>query len=59
MDRYDGYNRDYYYFPRSCREAFGSDFDQYQKPASKSEKVSAILIVATFIMIVATIASFL
>jgi hypothetical protein len=59
MDRFYGYNRDDYYFKTSCREAFGSDFDSYHKPTSLREKVSAILWVASIVMILASIGSFL
>lgn len=55
MDRFYGYNRDDYYFKRSCREAFGSDFYYHHKEI----KLSTILIVVSFTTIVAILASFL
>lgn len=32
MDRFDGYNRHDFYYPRSTKEAFGSDFQVDDEP---------------------------
>lgn len=54
MDRFYGYNRHDYHFPRSCREAFGSDFDVVTK-----KSMSEVLLISIYIILLAIFASLL
>jgi hypothetical protein len=59
MRRFDGYNREDYYFPKSCKEAFGSEFEIEEKSLSKTESVVAIAIVCSIIIMSCLVSSFL
>lgn len=37
MNRFDGYNRHDFYYPRSTKEAFGSDFQVDDEPSEVKE----------------------
>lgn len=53
MQRFNGYNRSDYYFPRSGREAFGENV----KFHNKYDNLGGILYVACLIMAVAVVAA--
>lgn len=59
MRRFDGYNREDYYFPRTCKEAFGSEFEHNQRSLNKIESLIAIAIVCLLIIGSCLISSFL
>lgn len=53
MNRFYGYNRSDYHFSRSCREAFGSDFETSNNKSSK--EVMIVVIYILFITFLAAI----